>query len=639
MAKGSKSLGTFYGYADGSRYGKYSPCVLSWSDVTRDGTKVKIKSLTLTMTHATTGWSAYRFACKGSITGSTSKTYANNYTLKEYQASGSGNPDKIEENFGDIEVTSLGTTVSCYIEIASTGGSTSWSNFKSTNLKVTFDIACPPANPTYKTNPSITEINETTATLNRGTADIESIFQCREYKEENEPEDNWITMDTSSLILSDLIPNTTYTYEFKAINKANTSFESAIQTLDFTTYQYPYITAISQEEFAAGGEQVITLHNPKNREVMIYMEKVALEGETEKTYIHEASTSQSTYSFTLSNEEACEFVGFDQREGDAIYYCRYNELEPLETITGSYKINIEQSKPSWADMSVEKLILYKDGNATTVAVTEDDSTLIQGHSQLYYGINYNTYSAVSNYYSSIVEYQVSINGANFIVLNASSETAETNANLIIPSDANSISIRVKAKDARGLETPIVTRTIPVTKYVLPSGSVSVARQGGYGNTIILKVTPIWGISTKNAGTGTYTYQKDGGSETTENISVFGQDILLTDKSNDSVFTFTVELEDKLGGKKTLPTATVGIGQPILFIDSEQTGVGVNCFPNGKGLYVKGNTNLNGATNIEGEMNVNGSATINGFLVSATHRNQTFERDGESRSGWFYNGGE
>lgn len=634
MAKGSKSLGTFYGYADGSRYGKYSPCVLSWSDVTRDGTKVTVKSLTLTMTHATTGWSAYRFACKGSITGSSSQTYANNYTLKEYQSSGSGNPDTIEKNFGDITVTSLGTTVSCYIEIASTGGSTSWSNFKSTNLKVTFDISCPPANPTYTTKPSITEINETDFILNRGVTNITSKYY---YKRSSDT--TWTEMTSATQKITGLTANTSYTYDFKAANAQDLKLETSGGSVTVKTYQYPYITAISQEELAAGGEQVITLHNPKNREVMIYMEKVALEGETEKTYIHEASTSQSTYSFTLSNEEACEFVGFDQTEGNAIYYCRYNELEPLETIPGSYKINIEQSKPSWADMSVEKLILYKDGNATTVAVTEDDSTLIQGHSQLYYGINYNTYSAISNHYSSIVEYKVSINGGEFKVLNTSSETAEINADFKIPSDANSISIRVKAKDARDLETPVVTRTIPVTKYVLPSGSVSVARQGGYGNTIILKVTPIWGISTKNAGTGTYTYQKDGGTGTTENISVFGQDILLTDKSNDSVFTFTVELIDKLGGKKTLPTATVGIGQPILFIDSEQTGVGVNCFPNGKGLYVKGNTNLNGATNIEGEMNVNGSATINGFLVSATHRNQTFERDGESRSGWFYNGGE
>lgn len=34
-------------------------------------------------------------------------------------------------------------------------------------------------------------------------------------------------------------------------------------------------------------------------------------------------------------------------------------------------------------------------------------------------------------------------------------------------------------------------------------------------------------------------------------------------------------------------ASITLGEPILFVDAAQVGVGINCFPNGKGLFIEG----------------------------------------------------
>ena len=208
----NKSIGTFYGYANGSKYGRYT-CTLYWDNVTRKGTQITMNNAYVEMTRYSTAYTTNRIAGKAGIGGSQTNI-ANNKTLNAY---GTQSPATIKFDLGDPVLTTTGTSFSLYIAIASTGGSSSWENFQSTILEATVDISCPSANPTFITKPSITNIEETKLTLNHGTTDIESLFY---YKESKNTE--WIEMTSSTLILNGLTAATEYSFDFKAVNKTST---------------------------------------------------------------------------------------------------------------------------------------------------------------------------------------------------------------------------------------------------------------------------------------------------------------------------------------------------------------------------------------------------------------------------------
>ena len=652
---GSQSIGTFYGYADESRYGKYNPCTLTWSDVTRSGDTVTVKDLTLTMTHEGSGWTTYRFACKGSITGTTTTTYANNYTLKAYEPSKESNPATIKVNFGNISVKTLQTTVSCYIELASTKGSTSWTNFASTNTKKTFNISCPPANPTYKTQPSITNIEETSFVLNSGTTDIDSKFY---YQEDGTNE--WILFSGTTAKISNKKPNQSYKYHFKAINSLSNDYVTNGNSVSIKTYNYPYITNISASNMIADlTTQTITIYNPLKRNVRI-VAKDALAGEDSTLYEKKDFTgTQDT--FTLKTLDVSKAIPSDGFFGQVQYYCQYGSQTILATKTGTIEIKPENCKPTWKeDSTIETILSYKDGNVDIVNMTkkdEDDTevTLIQRFSQLYYGVNFIDAPAISNYNAVISKYYISIDGTDFQEIETSLSEPEQRAQIMIDgtkqdhqidAHTNAISIRIKAVDSRGLETPYLQKSIPVYQYAAPAGAISAYRKGGYGDTIVLQMSPVWGINqTKNAGKAFYSYKQGGNDpikeiETEENI-ITTKSIDLGGLSNDAIFTFYVKFKDSLGVTTQLDPIVVGLGKPILFIDSEQNGVGINCFPEGQGLYVDGKATLKGETKIEGSIEIDGNLILNnGYSLIGTHRNQLYTQSGTSakRTGWFFDEG-
>lgn len=162
--------------------------------------------------------------------------------------------------------------------------------------------------------------------------------------------------------------------------------------------------------------------------------------------------------------------------------------------------------------------------------------------------------------------------------------------LTIGSSQSSVTVAVKAIDSRGYTSDTLTRTINTTAYSAPSGTINVARVGGYGTAVTLRINPTWSISNRNAGSATYEYSSNGGStwSSATSTSVFNTDISLPESyNNETDYRFRIYLTDSLGTKSSAIIATVTAGSPVMFVDSTIGGVGVNCFPMGKGIYPAG----------------------------------------------------
>lgn len=620
----SQNIGTFYGYANNNPYGRYT-CVLYWDSVTRSGKNVTIHNPRVVMTKTDTDkYTVNRIAGYAVIQGQVVK---NNVTLNAYQAQ---SPNTITFSLGTTTVQTTGTKISLYVAIASTGGNSNWDNFQSTPLEYGLDIACPAANPTYTKKPTITDIQETSLVINRGETDITSKFY---YKQENAS--SWIQLTAASTTVSSLSPNTTYKFQFKAVNNDLTDLETQTDSISAQTLQYPYVSNISNADIEIGGNQILTIYNPLGREVSIYMTHDTQAG----AIIYQGKTSGTSHTFAIPEEPACLAIGKDKVQGTAKYFCTYSSHTVTEQ-AGIYKMNEAAFKPQWDETNFDKMFKYKDGNANIVNITQDDQILVQGYSLLYYGVDTNTYPAVPSLGSEISQYQININHGQFSNI-TSSGTASVNSGYTIPNTATNITIELQAIDARGYKSNKIVRVIKVEPYRKPYGSIEAYRDGGYGDLVKLIIHPMWSINDNNVGSATYAYGVNGGAEGDAiTTTSFNTEILLPGLDNEANFNFVVILTDKLGNSSEKIEAVVGIGEPILFIDAGDsvTGVGINCFPESNGLYVKGDAVFKDTAIAQQDLIVKKNSTIEGHLNIGSHRNQYFERNGQQRTGWFYIGG-
>lgn len=264
------------------RYGYYK-CTLTCDEPTRNGKKVTIPNLKVVMTRQGTGYVEYRLAARAGIGGSQTNICSNK-TINSY---GTNSPKTITVNLGSPSIETLSTSVSLYVSLASTGGSSSWGNFKGKSPHVIFNGTvnnCPPANPTFTTIPSFNSVEETRFALNFGTTDIESQFV---WKFENDTQ--WKQFGSysssassdASLVKTYTTPGsmnfdsrtdrggisakTKYKVKIKAISALDPSLYTLYpsadeQYLEVTTFDFPKVT----DAYLAGNAD-ITDNNIKNK--------------------------------------------------------------------------------------------------------------------------------------------------------------------------------------------------------------------------------------------------------------------------------------------------------------------------------------------------------------------------------------
>jgi hypothetical protein len=465
--------------------------------------------------------------------------------------------------------------------------------------------------------------------INRGATDITSKFYYQ-----RSGTSTWTELTQTSTTITGLTPGTAYTFKFKAENATDKTLSTAAADVSKTTYKYPYITEISVADINIGGTQKITLYNPLNRSVSVHMTHGSIGG----TEIYKDSTSSTSLSFTVPVTAACAAIGANKTTGTAHYYCQYGSVSVTTSLTGTYR-TLESFKPTWT-RHIDEVFTYKDGNTDFVnAITKDNKLLVQQKSKLFYGVDYTNFGASSIYSTTIDRYEISINNGTFTTIPSSSESASIDSGYTIPADVKSIAIAIRAIDKRGYVSNVISKILSVEEYIAPQGTIEAYRIGGYGTDVALVISPTWGINNNNAGTAKYTYKEGGGAYKTEvSTTSFNTPITFANMNNESSFTFKVVLYDSFGRESSEIYYTLGIGEPILFIDTEQVGVGVNCFPEGKGLYARGNAVFHDTVTAESNIEVNESLLVKGTAEIGAHRIMKMTRNGKVRTGFFYTGG-
>ncbi|MEC1440575.1 DUF859 family phage minor structural protein [Bacillus sonorensis] len=236
---------------------------------------------------------------------------------------------------------------------------------------------------------------------------------------------------------------------------------------------------------------------------------------------------------------------------------------------------------------------YKDTNATTTGITENDQYIIQNKSSVLVEIP-STAKATPLNGASMVEYEAKLGGKTIKRPYSSSSTVsfdfgEINAN-------TNQTLTISAIDSRGNRTT-TTKTVNMVPYSNPNVSATAKRINDFENNTVItlmgSVSPLnVGGSNKNAvlsmkyeyklvTSSSYPTTGPGSptsfsSDTSKTFPKYGGVPVVVDLNNLSAWNVRITVSDKLGS--TTVVKTVDTGKPIFFIDSIKKSLGFNDFP-------------------------------------------------------------
>ena len=397
---------------------------------------------------------------------------------------------------------------------------------------------------------------------------------------------------SGSFTLSGLAANTTYNVFIRATRKdSGLTSDSGVNSS--TTYNYPHITGVGTAALTIGNGQTISLYNPLGRTVTVRM----YQNSTSGTLLHTTGTTTGT-SITFTPVADTLYRTIPNLQSS---YCVYTSTSsnPSYTYktpsnTYSYKVNGGET-PTFAASQVSTY----DSTSSVTAITGQTGAggwLVQALSQLKVTIDS---AATAKHHASISKYEVTFAGTK---KDLSVGTTGGTWGTLNSSGTQSISIKVI--DSRNLSTT-VTKNVIFKPYQAPSITLTGGREDNYGTVVNLlasftssSVEGFNGIKVSWSGADSSGYFKDSNNIQLGSSSSFvdafsGEGTATQDNVDNEVsYTFTATIEDKFG-KRSSSTLKVPIGLPLMFIDSTQNGVGVNCLPTGKGLYVDGDLVVGG----------------------------------------------
>lgn len=583
----SHSIGTLYAYASGNNYGRYS-CTLSYDTPTRSGSVVTLPNAKVTMTRYSAGYTTNRIAGRAGIGGSTTNV-KNNVTLN---SSGTESPATITFSLGSPTISTLGNSFSFYVALASTGKSGNWDNFQGNSpLEYSITISCPAGKPSFTTNPSIANVQETTFNVIKGVTNVDSDFSYS-----ISPTGPTHTITTEGATFSNLTPGTKYTVTQTAVtkNSGGGADFTTTATASATTYSYPSLTSIGVSALTLGNTQTAVINNPLNRTVDFRLLN------SSKEVLLSSQTNSSSASLTVPlNDTLASLISATGTSATVYYDIIYNNNASAQK-SGTINITADLTAPQWkAGTTESNLISYENTLATATTVTGSNQNLVQGKSTWKYKIDFSTYPAQPRYGANSVTYEVSINNGTYSSY-ATSGTYVTQA--VSTTTGAYVSIKVRAKDSRGFYSSVIERSIPVTPYGKPTGSISVRRKDGYGDAVELVISPNWSVNPlTNIGTATWSYKEVTASTWitptgASGIKTFNETISPSITcDNNSSWEFKVVLTDLFGETNTEAIqAKIGPGIPVIFMDMTVQGLGVNTYPSEPGIAVEGMTETTNA---------------------------------------------
>lgn len=335
-------------------------------------------------------------------------------------------------------------------------------------------------------------------------------------------------------------------------------------------------TITNAPNFNDEANPTITYSNPAGNNVTSLQACISLTGSASDVSYRDISKTGTSYTFNLTEAERNVLRQATTGKSRTVYFY-------IKTVIGGNTLYSNKAVTFFIVNGNPTIssVTYKDSNATTVAITNNDQQLIQNQSTLQLiisGVQALKYATVTKVEYSINSYTVDITSSYTNPVNIGTINYSTNFNL-----------NVIVTDSRGFTT---TKTIAVTMvaWKLPYATISLARQSNYYAATDMTVNAYFSsVDSHNSVTIQYKYKK--ASDSTYSSPVTIQNGVQTTGTFDNQYDYDFQfiITDLFGS--TTYNMVLAKGIPLMFFDRNLNSVALNGFPTNQNSFYSGSLQL------------------------------------------------
>lgn len=355
-------------------------------------------------------------------------------------------------------------------------------------------------------------------------------------------------------IVSGLSANTSYNFKLR-LRRKDSQLTTDSSTYSQSTYNYPH--CINSPDFTIGDALTLELYNPLNREVTI-------QG-------YAKSNGAEIFNGKIAGNK---ITGFNDSNSVNIQYSSIPNAQ-----SGAYKVVVSWNNKAMTrdagnvykirgnEIPTINAFDYIDSNNTVVAITGDNTQIVQNKSTL----QARFHPATANYGASgITSYILECNG----ITKGGYEAGAYELGTI--DSARNVELKLTAYDSRGLSAS-KTITVKMVAYEPPKATVELQRLNNYEDETYLTVDgSVSSVLEKNTMTIQYRYKLANGSYGSfATINDRAKQTLSLNKNN--AYIFNIVVTDTFGSTFN-GEFVLNKGVFPLFIDTVKNSVGINCFP-------------------------------------------------------------
>lgn len=374
--------------------------------------------------------------------------------------------------------------------------------------------------------------------------------------------------------ISGLSANTTYKIKTR-IRRKDSQLTTDSGALSVTTYNWPHCT--NAPDFVVGNAVTLTFYNPLNR---TFSFSVRGNGQLIHTWTDRSGT---TYTGLSGEPAITNLYNSIPNDFSAQYTVSVTYGTNTTTMTGGrYSVDVSACRPTFTTFD------YYDANASVVAITGNDKVIVQGLSAVAVKIT-SANKMVARNGATPSGYYVTFDTSQVYIPYTDSGNIDVTVGAAHSKEAQRIIIN--ASDSRS-NFATAHKDVEVVEYSKPVVYVTGKRRNNFENETTFTVNGTYspvvvsGVEKNGMISLSYSYREvgsstwlgSGGFNFTAANGKFecGDTVLNLDNSKE--YEFFVAVVDRFSGTTPVTeTATVGVGQAIFFISSNER----KCYINGK----------------------------------------------------------
>lgn len=354
---------------------------------------------------------------------------------------------------------------------------------------------------------------------------------------------------------------------------SHSRFDASYHGFTDTLTQIPrQATVTAVQNFNDEQNPVLTYSNPAGDVVTSLDACISLTGSNPDVPYRAISKTGSSYTFNLTSAERTTLRNATPNSNTLTVYFYVRTVIAGQTYYSNKPatMTIVNGNPTITGVT------YKDNNASSVAVSQNDQVIIQNQSQLLF--NFSTLTALKS--ATLTKIEVTINSVTKSMTLSGASKSNVSLAFGQVNTSSNINASIKLTDSRG-NTATVSKAITIEAWTAPTAIITLARrQNYYSDTDLTVDADFSSLGGKNSITITYYYKLTSASSWTTGGTMSDMQTVTMNLDNTQEWNVKVTITDAFATTSYILSVDKGI--PIIFFDRLKRSVGINCFPTQEG---------------------------------------------------------